>query len=577
MGGTTARRRGLALLGAICALVVTGQASAAPGECPTIKETSDLSAGMTGTGWTVSQGTTPEQFDVTVLGVLPNAIAPGRDMIIVETSSPAIDAVGGIWFGMSGSPVYVGGELIGAVAFGLTFGPSPIAGLTPASELLKVHEYPTVSGTSAVEKVRLPKSLARTVARRTGVTTQAASTLVRLKMPLSVSGVDDRGFKRLTTLARRHGARIMPYRGASANAVDPADPAEIVPGGNFAAALSYGDVTIGGVGTTSYVCDDRAIAFGHPLFAFGATSASASVANALTIVGDAIGGPFKLATIGGSVGILDQDRLAGIRTLLGTSPSLTPVSSSFTSLDTGRARDGQSDAVLDDVLPDVAFLHLLGNIDSVQDAIGAGSGQLEWTVTGTDEAGAPWSLERQDVFASEFDLSVEASIAVANEIAALNFYRDKGAEIDDIHVEGSVEQTYRTLRITRVLVRRKGVYRPAGDEITARPGRLVRLQVILKQSTGGPNRVAYLRVRMPDRPRFTTIEISGGSLEEFCEEEVCEGPETLAELLEDLRAKRPHNVLVASARVGPAGVERSFDTRTFGRFIEGGRSIFVVF
>ena len=123
MGGTTARRRGLALLGAICALVVTGQASAAPGECPTIKETSDLSAGMTGTGWTVSQGTTPEEFDVTVLGVLPDAIAPGRDMIIVETSSPAIDAVGGIWFGMSGSPVYVGGELIGAVAFGLTFGP----------------------------------------------------------------------------------------------------------------------------------------------------------------------------------------------------------------------------------------------------------------------------------------------------------------------------------------------------------------------------------------------------------------------------------------------------------------------
>ena len=385
-------------------------------------------------------------------------------------------------------------------------------------------------------------------------------------MPLSVSGVDERGFKRL------NGARQAPRRshhavpGASANAVDPADPAEIVPGGNFAAALSYGDVTIGGVGTTSYVCDDRAIAFGHPLFAFGATSASASVANALTIVGDATWRPLQAR----------DDRRQRRRSRPG-SPGR----------DSHAARD---DAELD---PDQLEPHVPGHGSLTRRTVRRGARRTccptspSSTCSATSTAcrtrsapapggspgrspaptrqETPWSLERQDVFASEFDLSIETSFAVADEIAALNFYRDKGAEIDDIHVEGSVEQTYRTLRIAqRARAATNGVYRPAGDEITARPGRLVRLQVILKQSTGGPNRVAYLRVRMPERPRFTTIEISGGSLEEFCEEEVCEGPETLAELLEDLRSKRPHNVLVGQRPRRPRGVERSVDTRTFG-------------
>ena len=142
MSTSWSTRAKLALLTVVGALAVAAPAAAAPGECPSILPTASVTKGMVGEGWTVSEGTTPEQFDIEVLGVLPIAIEPGRDMIMVETQSPAINAVGGIWFGMSGSPVYVDGKLIGAVAFGLTFGQSKIAGLTPASELLTVHGYP---------------------------------------------------------------------------------------------------------------------------------------------------------------------------------------------------------------------------------------------------------------------------------------------------------------------------------------------------------------------------------------------------------------------------------------------------
>ena len=87
-------------------------------------------------GLTVSKGTTPEPFTGEVVGVLQDGIAPGLDMVIMDLSSPEIDRVGGIWAGMSGSPVYADdGRLIGAVAYGLAFGASPVAGITPFEDM----------------------------------------------------------------------------------------------------------------------------------------------------------------------------------------------------------------------------------------------------------------------------------------------------------------------------------------------------------------------------------------------------------------------------------------------------------
>ena len=109
----------------------------APEDCPAAMPTAEVVKGMTATGFTVSDGTEPEPFDVEVLGVLQDGVAPGRDMIVVDTSSPAIEEAGGIWFGMSGSPVYSDdGRLIGAVAFGLSFGSSSVGGLTPARDMM---------------------------------------------------------------------------------------------------------------------------------------------------------------------------------------------------------------------------------------------------------------------------------------------------------------------------------------------------------------------------------------------------------------------------------------------------------
>src|SRR5437016_3297757 len=94
----------------------------------------EVRQGMKGFGKTVFQGTTIEQFDVEVLGVLKN-FAPKQDMILVRLSGGPLERTGVI-AGMSGSPVFIDGKLLGAVAFAFPFSTEPIAGIQPIQQLL---------------------------------------------------------------------------------------------------------------------------------------------------------------------------------------------------------------------------------------------------------------------------------------------------------------------------------------------------------------------------------------------------------------------------------------------------------
>ena len=318
----------LAALGALAAPAPARAAAAPPGPCPAAVPVSQVTAGLSGTGYTVSSGTTPEPFTARVIGVLRDGIAPGLDMIIVETDSPAIRAAGGIWAGMSGSPVYTSdGRLLGAVAYGLSAAPSRIGGITPAGEMLKVLGFPSAANLQPPARVRLPKSLQERIAG-TGAASvaQAAGGMSQLRVPVAISGLAGAHFDRVAqAISRSRRLDALPFRAGAAPSA-PASPAQITPGGNFAAALSYGDVTMAGVGTTTAVCAGVALAFGHPFTFGGKVALSVHTADALYVQPDSLFGPFKVANLGGVAGTLDQDRLAAIRARLsaGPPPSRSP-------------------------------------------------------------------------------------------------------------------------------------------------------------------------------------------------------------------------------------------------------------
>lgn len=487
-------------------------AAQAPELCGPSMPTAEVRAGMVGQGLTVSRGATPEPFTATVLGVLDDGIAPGRDLIVVETDSPAITAAGGVWYGMSGSPVTVEGRLIGAVSYVLSFGPSQLAGLTPADDLVNLLSLaePPAQDAEIPAEVAFTPAFAGLLRERSDAPLPAQPTLSRLRTPLSVSGLRGRALDSFSAALDDAGMAVLPHAGAARAAAPTVAAAQPQPGGNFAAALSYGDVTIAGVGTTTMVCGGTAVAFGHPFFYEGATAIGASDADAVAIVDDPTFGPYKLANLTGTFGTVDQDRLAGLRSQVGAVPATIPVTSQVRNIDTAIQRDGRTDVVLDDVLGELAAYHLLANIDVVLDRIGSGSSTVEYSVTGVGSETGPFELRRSNAYASPYDVAVESINELFGNVAAIANTAGEDVTFTGVDVRAGVEDEVRRATITGVRTRVDGGSPVEGARVFARPGAVLELEILLTAEDGADQTVR-LRGQIPETARGSAyLQVTAG-------------------------------------------------------------------
>lgn len=546
----------------------------------------ELSAGMVGTGWTVVRGRTREPFSVEILGVLANQVAPGRDMILVEVSSPAIGRAGGTWAGMSGSPVYVGGKLVGALAYGMggAAGDTAIAGLTPAEDMLRVLSYPlaaTRSAAVASPRVALPRRVAEAVAERLGVSVAKASSLTQLKLPFSVSGVNARALQRVQRYADARSLPLLAVAGSSASRTASAASAAAAPqpGDNGAAAASYGDVTLAGIGTVTYVCAGRTLMFGHPLGFFGPATLGLNAADALGVVPSPAYVPFKLATIAEPLGTVDQDRLAGLRGLLGLEPPRIPLRSSVSVPAAGTRLDGATDVVLEEIAGFATFLHVGMSIESAFDGSRPGTATAGWTIEGTRAGGAPWRLSRSNIYASRGEVGFETGFEVGMQIDEILLNPFEDVRVSGVRFDAAVREGRAALTIQRVLVAKgRGPYRKR-QVVRAAPGERIRVRVVLKPAERGrPSRHVDLAFRLPrNAPPMGFLEISGPSspMDEECmiEEMECggggSGPASFDALLRELERAPRNNVLEAKLRVGPGMRVKAKKTRTFDAVVRG--------
>ncbi len=401
----------IALAGVAIVPAAGGNPDAPPtGECPPILPLAQVTVGMKGTAYSVTRGRSPVPIPVEVLGTLRNAVGPGRDIMVVELSGSAVTAAGGLWAGASGSPVYfrTGGadRFAGALAYELASGGSTLAGVTPAEDM---DDLLTVGADArASTTVKVPRALATRMAAAAGLPVAQTAVMQRLKTPLSASGLTDRGLRRLQAAVDRQGLPFVTYMGSSASNNPPSPTSGLRAGDSFAAAMSLGDVTVAGIGTTALVCGGKAVAFGHPFNWTGDTTMAIRAADTITIVKDPIQGSYKLANIGESLGTLTQDRLAGIVGVLGEAPEGSPVTSTVTDLDLNRTRSGQSEAIFPDFLPFLAFEHLFQNVDVTIDRIGGGSSAVDYTIRGTRSGGRAWRLTRSTRYASVDDISFDS-------------------------------------------------------------------------------------------------------------------------------------------------------------------------
>ena len=321
--------------------------------------TADLRPGMRGYGLSVFSGLRPEKFDATVVGVV-HGFMPGQDIILCQLRHPVLEGIG-VVAGMSGSPVYVDGKLIGAVAYGWGNSIEPLAGVTPIEDMLKVYDKtPTDKNTfpefSEEKGSRLSAFEGYLAAfnSQTGeicrssepqpvkVSTNAIPEDVRrnyrlpetvearpLSTPVYVSGLSEsgRGIQILRQAFPNHD--FVPVAGTSTQ--DGAN-AENAPGGvvgdlgkfseevsggySLAVPFVEGDASMAGVGTVSWRNGNRLVAFGHPMFGEGPIRAPMAAARVMSVVKSSVR-PFKLGHSIGQIGIILQDRRPAIGGLFG--------------------------------------------------------------------------------------------------------------------------------------------------------------------------------------------------------------------------------------------------------------------
>ncbi len=508
MVSTTARSRALvaglaATATAWCGLAsVSAPAQSAPPaeDCKAAYPVSALTKGQPVTGLTVSSGTATEEFTGEVLGVLDDGIAFDTDMIMMRLTSPEIDRVGGIWAGMSGSPVYAqDGRLIGAVAYGLAWGTTPVAGVTPFEDMDDLLEAPAA-------RVKVGDRAARAIADATAVTvSQAREGFTTLPVPMTVSGVPDRALKKH---GREYLSRASRGGGSSAAASGPAD---LVAGGNLGVLWAYGDVIGGGVGTVTSVCDGRLVGFGHPAGFYGKTAVQAMTpAEALYVQEDPLSVPYKVANFGAPAGSITGDHLTGVAGPIGPVPDSGLVSSTWTYGD--RERTGATQVFMSDAMAAASFYEFIGNGTKVLDADWfEGTNDVSYTIKGLDPDGEPFTLRLANKYTSA-DLLYSGIFDVPDLLYYLG-YKFPEATFTSVAHDAEVTDSMTTYRITGVAQKVGGTWveLEKGDRAKVKAGGTLRLRVELTDSDGGTERVK-VSTDVPQRAAGVrgTLRVFGG-------------------------------------------------------------------
>ena len=306
---------------------------------------SELKEGMKGKAFTVFSGVEPEEFSVEILGIVPGAIGPKQDMIVGRLSGGNAERTA-VFAGMSGSPVYIDGKLVGAIAYSFPFSKEPICGITPIDQMIGIFEQNDTLKTE--KKDPKPFSFSELAAGDTNslipwnaafsndlyVNVSSNSALVPvigqtyqpIATPVSFNGFSPLTLKVFEKQLISVGLLPISSLGGSSpiSKLDSPDDNTLRGGDSVTMQLTRGDYSLAAAGTVTYRDGDKIYAFGHPFLSLGTSDLPMSESSVVTVIPN-LNNSFKLAVPGALVGSMTQDRATGVFGKLGQAPKMIPV------------------------------------------------------------------------------------------------------------------------------------------------------------------------------------------------------------------------------------------------------------
>jgi hypothetical protein len=281
---------------------------------------SEVHRGLKGTAWTVFTGSQPEAMDVEILGVLRGARGPGHDLILAQLHGAKPEYTG-VVAGMSGSPVYIGNRLLGALSYRIgQFSKDPIAGITPIEQMLEVRDLPINSGLLSVVSGQLPQTL-------------TVENMQAMETPLVMGGFSPEAIRLWQQKMAGTGLETVSAGGMDGSSEEAAETdtalsaaaiASVVPGSAVSAQLVRGDLEIAATCTVTYIDAKQLLACGHPLVQAGPVSLPMTTAEVVATLASPLNA-FKIVNTGATIGAFNEDRDAAIRGVFGARARMIPV------------------------------------------------------------------------------------------------------------------------------------------------------------------------------------------------------------------------------------------------------------
>jgi SpoIVB peptidase S55 len=487
----------------------------------------EVKPGMVGIGRTVFEGDRLEEFKVHIIGVLRNSIGPRRNLILAKLEGGPL-ANTGVIAGMSGSPVYIDGRLVGAVSYSLgQFSKEAIAGITPIDEMTADATLPGPRRQVARVDLQMPltQDSLRASLRQAfawirpfadspsdvqvfgdqSVSAGIGTMLRPIATPLSFGGFDpgvidpvvsafrDQGFVTIMAGSEQLALAQSQSNGSRGPALRPGDPIGV--------GLMNGDFEVGATGTVTEVDGTRVYAFGHPFYQLGPTQFPMTRAHVFTVL-PSLAASQKIASTGEVVGIVSQDRATTIAGTLGPGPSMIPVTLTLSS-ERGTRKSFKIGIVRDQLFtPLLAYVAILNTLTSYERQNGVATYALKGAAT-LKKYG---TVDFEDLFTGD-QPSVGAAASVVAPINLLMRNAFESVDIESLNLEIDASEQPRSATLERVWV----------DGTRVKAGGTATLKVLLRTYRGDeitkdvtiqipPNARGSVQVMVADGIRLSQFE-----------------------------------------------------------------------
>jgi SpoIVB peptidase S55 len=519
----------------------------------------EVKAGMVGVGRTVFEGTELKDFKVQILGVLRNVQGPRRDLILARLEGAGL-AQSGVAQGMSGSPVYIDGRLVGAVSYSIgSFSKEPIAGITPIAEMKNATPLPRRSGTGQA-KLELPitreglaAALAAASARLAPFARRPADVqsiglpateggqlgamLRPISTPLIMGGFEPETVDLVSGAFRDAGFTPM-VSGMTAGTQPTVAPGPLREGDAIGVALASGDIDMGATGTITHIDGDRIYAFGHPFYNLGPAAFPMTRAYVYTILPSLLTS-FKISSMGDTIGTMTQDRPTAIAGTLGKGPALVPMTVTLERSAEAAPAGGAAEIpkhtfkylLVNDQMftPLIAYVAMFNTLASYERQFGAStiSVRSRARIKGHD------ALSVEDVFTGDSPI-LGAATAVAGPLTMLLSNDIEPITLEGLDITITSAETPRRVTIERVWL----------DDIRPRAGRTTPLK-ILTRSYRGEEKISTVPIEIPSNAsgRLSILVSDGRQLNALEQRDVRRTlePQTVTQLVRLLNDTRRNN------------------------------------